>query len=262
MSNSTIVEERSPADLSPLVRCTYVARFDGDPYQLYPDGCIDLVATGDGLVVCGPETRGWSFQVAAGSTSVGLRFEPAAFTAVFGERADALLDRRIPLDGLVGSRTARVLGERLGGAPSPDHRRHLLTDFVRATQPGSWRGRCTPEPTAGALVTAPPGIDIADIARELGVSRRQLHRVAVRTLGYGPSMVRRVMRTQRALAAMRSAVPMTLAEIAVVSGFADQSHMTREFRDICATTPAVARRSRPDGGRGTDVVTPASDADR
>lgn len=83
------------------------------------------------------------------------------------------------------------------------------------------------------MTAAHPSADVADIAADVGVSRRHLHRVAVRTLGYGPSMVKRV---------------------AVVSGFSDQAHMTREFRAICATTPAIARLPRGAGGNGTDAV--------
>jgi AraC-like DNA-binding protein len=224
-------------------------------YRLFPDGCVDLTADDAGVVLCGPETSGWSFRVPTGSTSVGLRFEPGAFTALFGQTADALLNCRVRLDDVVSAKSSRILAERLACAPSPEHRRRVLVDYVRSVLDGtSPVRRVGPDPMARALIAADPSVDVADIAADVGVSRRHLHRVAVRTLGYGPSMVKRVMRTQRALAAMRSAVPMTLAEIAVVSGFSDQAHMTREFRAICATTPALARLPRAAGGNGTDAV--------
>ncbi|MFD4428948.1 helix-turn-helix domain-containing protein [Nocardia sp. NPDC058497] len=48
--------------------------------------------------------------------------------------------------------------------------------------------------------------------------------------GYGPKMLARILRFQRALAAVRAGVP--AAETAAVTGFADQAHLSREFRDL------------------------------
>jgi transcriptional regulator of acetoin/glycerol metabolism len=51
---------------------------------------------------------------------------------------------------------------------------------------------------------------------------------------------RRIMRAQELLGATKS----TLSEIALVSGFADQSHLARHFRERVGVSPAIFRRSR------------------
>ncbi|MFC7644350.1 helix-turn-helix domain-containing protein [Streptosporangium lutulentum] len=68
------------------------------------------------------------------------------------------------------------------------------------------------------------------MAWELGLGERQLHRRSLRSFGYGPKMLQRVVRFQRALRLARLGV--TPAEVAVASGYADQAHLANEVRRL------------------------------
>ncbi|MBC7795196.1 MAG: helix-turn-helix domain-containing protein [Clostridia bacterium] len=80
------------------------------------------------------------------------------------------------------------------------------------------------------------GIRMASLAAAIGVTPRTLHRDFVEHVGLGPKQLARVLRFRYALA-LRGA----LVDDALASGFAEQAHMTREFRALGATIPGRSR---------------------
>ncbi len=76
---------------------------------------------------------------------------------------------------------------------------------------------------------------------QLGVSRYQLFRAFKRAYGLTPEDFRRQLRVERARALLARSE--TLAAIAADAGFADQSHMTREFYRLLGLTPGAYRRA-------------------
>ncbi|MFD0886505.1 helix-turn-helix domain-containing protein, partial [Streptosporangium algeriense] len=61
-----------------------------------------------------------------------------------------------------------------------------------------------------------------------------LHRRSLRAFGYGPKTLQRVVRFQRALRLARRGT--ALAEVALASGYADQSHMANEVRRLAGVS--------------------------
>ncbi|MYQ31412.1 helix-turn-helix domain-containing protein, partial [Streptomyces sp. SID4956] len=88
-----------------------------------------------------------------------------------------------------------------------------------------------PDPLLTRLVTAlDAGRPVAGTADELGLGARQLHRRSLTAFGYGPKTLARILRMRRALALARAGVP--FAETAVLAGYADQPHLSREVRRL------------------------------
>jgi AraC-like DNA-binding protein len=85
---------------------------------------------------------------------------------------------------------------------------------------------------ADALVT------IADIATELNVSPRHLQRRFVAEVGVSPKRLERLARFARAWRQAVMGPPLTWADLALANGYADQSHLVREFRTFGARPPA------------------------
>jgi transcriptional regulator GlxA family with amidase domain len=77
------------------------------------------------------------------------------------------------------------------------------------------------------------------LADQLGWSARRLHRRFFAACGYGPKMLQRILRLQRAIRLARAGThpAMGLAGLAREAGFADQAHMTRDFRALTGLTP-------------------------
>ncbi|MBG0828642.1 helix-turn-helix transcriptional regulator [Planomonospora sp. ID67723] len=219
-----------------------------------PDGCVDLIWGPGGLHVAGPDTGPMPVRLSPGDRYAGVRFRPGAVGEVFGVPLDALRDQRVPLSDLgrlpgltvgetaagaaISRRTVRgslVDGVTTAGTVTAETLQEALAVRLRAT-PG-------PDPAASAIAGAlRSGRSAGEVAWELGLSERQLHRRCLRAFGYGPKVLQRVVRFQRALRLARRGL--TLAEVALASGYADQSHMANEVRRL-AGVPMGRLVSRP-----------------
>jgi AraC-like DNA-binding protein len=91
-------------------------------------------------------------------------------------------------------------------------------------------------------------VPIGAIAAELGWSHRRLIARFREHIGLAPKTVARVLRFDRAVAALRSPAPRGLAEIALQCGYFDQAHLNRDFRELAGTTPTAFIGAALDSG--------------
>ena len=83
-----------------------------------------------------------------------------------------------------------------------------------------------------------PAATVDDLCARLGWSPREVRRRFTAALGFGPKVMQRMLRFQRVLTEVRYArTVMKLSQVAAVAGYADQAHMTREFRALARATP-------------------------
>ncbi|MGH7922523.1 MAG: helix-turn-helix domain-containing protein, partial [Candidatus Dormibacteraceae bacterium] len=174
------------------------------------------------LIVAGPDTRA-TLSEATGRRTVGLRFAPGVGPAVFRVGAHELRDRRLPLDELWNPADVRRLTERLAAGAEPAA---LLEAAAHDRVRSGLRDPASPwvaeQLSAGRAVT--------EIARRLGITERHLHRRSLDAFGYGPKMLQRVLRLQRALALVRGGTPAAIA--ALDAGYADQTHLAHDVRAL------------------------------
>jgi AraC-like DNA-binding protein len=198
--------------------------------RVLPDGCTDLLWWGGALVVAGPDTRAHLFERQAGVRVTGLRFAPGTGPLVFGVPAHELRDQRVPLSALWPERAVRVLEEQAASRTDPGHALEGIALERLKEAPAA-------RPLAPAVVELlAQGRGVREVARAAGLSERQLHRRCRDAFGYGPKVLARVLRLQRALGTARRAVP--LAQAALEAGYADQAHLTREVRALAGVPPA------------------------
>ncbi|MCD4536505.1 helix-turn-helix transcriptional regulator [Nocardioides sp. cx-169] len=100
-----------------------------------------------------------------------------------------------------------------------------------------------------ALARLARGAAVADVAEEVGYSRRHLRNLVVAETGLSPKEYQRVARFEtsrdQVLAAARRGG--TLAEVAANCGYADQSHLAREWRELAGCAPTTwLREEFPD----------------
>ncbi|MGY0501021.1 helix-turn-helix domain-containing protein [Nocardia sp. FBN12] len=194
------------------------------PVTVFPDGCMDLIWTEGTLMVAGPDDRAFRAPTARASEFAGIRFAPGTAPTLLGIPAVELLNQRVDLAEIAPSRTTRALVDQVDNAP----------DRVAALEAIALRFAAENGPADPALTAVvdslSAGATVAETAAETGMSARMLHRRSLSAFGYGPKMLARVLRFQRALGAVRTGVP--AARIAATTGFADQAHLSREFRDL------------------------------
>ena len=197
----------------------------GEQVRVVPDGCMDLLWMGGVLAVAGPDTVAHVGESTAGESITGLRFAPGTAVSVLGVPAWELRDRRVALDGLWPDRVVRELTERVGTAADPGAELEAVAAaWRRGVEPDRDRVR------AGVLDGLRRRVRVAELADELGLSDRQLRRRCLELFGYGPKVLDRVLRLDRALAAARGGAPFAL--VAADAGYADQPHLAREVRAL------------------------------
>jgi AraC-like DNA-binding protein len=227
-----------PDELSPVLVCSWTAEPTGR-HRLVPDGCVDIVCLSSGRVVlCGPETTAWTFELPSGTTAVGARFRPGAAAHLFDLDASTIRNTVVPFGNAVGSEAADHLATVLGNAAMPEARRSTLEDWL-----GGRIASCetrTDEFADAVLeyLVARPRATPVELGAPFGLTARQVHRRSLRLFGYGTSVLARLIRFQRFLA-LRQASPMStrLASLAIEVGFADQAHLTRDCRSITGMSP-------------------------
>jgi AraC-like DNA-binding protein len=111
----------------------------------------------------------------------------------------------------------------------------LLLQRLAATAP--------PDPVVAHVVAAlfasvPPTVET--LAHEVGWSRQHLRRVVRNHVGVGPMTLARVARLQRAVDLLQRGGGRRLSRVAMCSGYFDQAHMNRDFRELAGVTPREA----------------------
>jgi AraC-like DNA-binding protein len=199
-------------------------------HLIVPDGCVDLVWGPHGPHVAGPDTGPMFTQMSAGDTYVGVRFLPGAVGGALGLPVEELRDQRVPVADLPRADALRRMIEEGPGASRSDLQRRMLAAVVERLHATS-----APDPAAPHVAAAlRAGRTVSEVARELGLSERQLHRRSLASFGYSPKTLQRIVRFQRALRLARAGRP--LAEVAVDSGYADQAHLANDVRRLSGVT--------------------------
>lgn len=145
---------------------------------------------------------------------------------------------------------ARSWSDRLADAPNWDARFDLLDAFFRArfAEPSDIPAgvRCAWHRLRASGGRAPIGAIVQDV----GWSQRHLVDRFRHELGIAPKVFARILRFGGVVRALKGAPgPLSLADLAVASGYYDQSHLNRDVREFAGTTPAVLAASLlPDGG--------------
>jgi AraC-like DNA-binding protein len=162
-----------------------------------------------------------------------------------GEIGDVLTD---PVD-LFGALARETVG-RLMESNSEEARLALLEAALSQRLANARR---PPPPdlafAAGRLQASGGRLSVAALANEIGCSRKHLTVRFSREFGMTPKLLGRVLRFDRALCLARRGGALGLAELADACGYADQAHLTRDFREFVDAPPAAfMRRVLPDDG--------------
>lgn len=166
---------------------------------------------------------------------VSIQLDPLGARRLLGRPASALRDGVVELQELVPD--GRWLAERLHDAPSWSARFAALEAALVAALDDV----VDPPPEvarAWHLIRTGRVTRVGAIADEVGWSRRHLSERFRDALGVTPVEALRVTRLDHAIDLLRQRRA-GLAEVAATAGFADQSHLNREFRDLAGCTPTA-----------------------
>lgn len=196
------------------------------------------------LVITGVHGRAWRRTIHGRGRAFGIRLRPAGLSMLSDLTPAEVADATVPL-------TAEL-----------DPRLHGLMQGVAAHADPAERARAA-DAAIGELLAerapTPAGLlanDVLDevrqrvhhrdgpsLAERFGCSERTIQRACIETLGHGPKWLSRRIRLQEVALALATRPADDLAAIAADLGYADQSHLARDFRAVTGVTPGAYRRA-------------------
>lgn len=228
------------ASLREHVRCLWIndlSESRSETLQVVPDGCVDVVWTGEALCVAGPDTRPVLASLPRGATVLGVRFHPGAASAWLHEPLDGIVNLRIPLAEFWRDDARRFLDRTAEGRSAKELAAELEDLLVIRLA-----GVAPSDPRIAFLRRAagdncmPAGVGLNLLAAHVGLSERTLRRRCLDAFGYGFKTLERVLRFQRFFRLAAHPEKHKLADMAADAGYADQAHLTREVQRMTATT--------------------------
>ena len=177
-----------------------------------------------------------SFTGEAGVAAIRLR--PAAARALLRCSIADLTGRIVDLgEVLPAGLPVQRLRARLAAAAGDDDRIAALEEWLDDLNPGA--PDAAVERAVDEILESQGCADLAAVGERATVSARSLQRRFLRDVGVPPKHFARIVRLQAALRHVRSGAP--LAEVALACGYYDQAHMTLDFRQLAAVSPAAWR---------------------
>jgi AraC-like DNA-binding protein len=255
--------ERRPA---PALR-RYVSTYTGYRYQGFepgnhqglPSRALTLIVAFDEpldlAVMPDPRLRPGRFVALAGGLhahaatirhdgnqhGVQLAVTPAGARALFGRPASELAMSVVPLGDVMGG-DADELVERLSSTPDWAGRFTVLDDVLGRVAARATADRDPPDEVAFAwdrLAATAGTAPVTSVARDAGWSRRHLAERFRTEFGLGPKTMARVFRFERARTMLQRPGAASLARVAAECGYADQAHLTREWKSLAGASPTA-----------------------
>lgn len=181
-------------------------------------------------------------------SGIQLAVHPLAARTLFGMPTSELTATVIDGRAVLGD-TAEQLRQRLLETPDWNTRFELLRDYLHRRRANAPRQTVRAEVReAWTWQSRHRGTgSIAGMARHVLLSPRQLHTVFTHEIGMGPKGVSRLMRFQHAVRQVTAPVRLEaapgdvldLARVAAECGYADQSHLSRDFRQFVGLSPTA-----------------------
>lgn len=169
---------------------------------------------------------------------VQLHLTPLGARALYGMPAGELASAVLPMDVVLGARTAELV-ERLAAGRTWADRFAVLDHALSAqlTAPGEIRAE------VGfawqRLLDSRGAASVSALAADTGWSRRHLTEQFRIEFGLPPKALAKVLRFERAKAVLVRPGRPPLARVAAECGYADQAHLARDWRALAGSSPSA-----------------------
>lgn len=179
--------------------------------------------------------------------AVAAMTRPGGLGAFIAAPAAAYTDRVVPLGQATGVAEAALVAQ-ITREPDEAARVGLLAAALEQAVDPERAGPARQVAAAAGLAEANRAVRrLGDLSDLTGLGPRTLQRMFLRYAGVSPMWVIRRYRLLDAAEAVRAGTPVSWAEVAAELGYADQAHLTRDFRAAIGQTPAGYASAQPRG---------------
>jgi AraC-like DNA-binding protein len=200
--------------------------------RVLPDGAMDLIvfdSAGSRQAIFAGPSRGYTLvPIEAGARLFGARLQPGIGGRIVGAPAASLVDADVPLEAIDPAAARRI------GSADPEEIEALILETIEAWSRRR-KGTDRDARVARAIAELRSGATIAGTADRIGVDARTLHRDFAALVGPSPKHFARIARMHRALRIAERHAPI---EVALLAGYADQAHYTRELVELAGLRPS------------------------
>lgn len=260
-------EEARPIDaLAGYVKCFWTLETDPrtdpeprlesglpDKERILPDGCMEIVFNlaepfvqhhlddtnerQPRILLVGQMRRHILIQPTGKVRLLGVRFWPGGAYPFLRFPQDEITDQIIDLDSAWG-RTAREIEARIQEARSRDDQLRAVETQLLAVLNRFRTNRENFSAIVAPILRTGGRLPIDTLAKNAGLSRRQLDRLFNTRVGLPPKLLSRVVRFQMVFAALeRDDISRRWAGLAVECGYSDQPHLIKDFKAFAGVEP-------------------------
>ena len=211
---------------------------------MLPDGCAEWVVhleggfSGQAGCLFVGQTDEFTLLHPQGRLAVfGVRFHPCGAWAFSGIPQYLTAGRIVPLDEVWGA-AARHWEERVRNAADTRLRIAASETVLRGWE----RAGDIRTGAAVGLLLQQPGASVDSVAAQVGLSRRQLERRFRDEVGLAPKRLAALFRFHAALEFRATRPQWNWGRIAMECGYADQAHLTGDFRRFSGKPPVLRQR--------------------
>lgn len=246
-------EFKPHALLVPYIECYWKADAERPPFReeesLIPDGTIELmfnfgddyvqVRNGERVAVKGSHIIGIrkkTLRISQSSSQhiFSVRFRVGGTYPFFGVPMHLFANRFWDMHDLLGG-AYRELEEQLYEAD--DDTRIRLADRYFLAKLFGRDSRISLAATCSNWMLEHPHLSIADACRAFGTNYKTLERHFSTVIGLTPNELLKIRRFNKVILEMYNCRNKTLTAAAYASGYYDQSHFIREFKQLSGLTP-------------------------
>ena len=232
-----ICEEYLPRpQLRPFVDCVWHSGPTLDTaFEIIPDGCVDacfvLSERRPRVQLFGTTTRTRACELEARTPYFGVRFRPGKASLFIREKIANLTDTQLDVSDFLG------LGaeEMLEAGSFVERRTRLESALTRTLSNSPNQAPHTLGLAISVIDSRHGNVRVHELAALCNLSERQLERLFLERVGIMPKLYMRIRRFRSVLNLLEDPVSPErprLADVAASYGYADQSHMVRDFHDF------------------------------
>jgi AraC-like DNA-binding protein len=239
---------RLPADdLAGHVDGHWIVRWDlgGETFtqEILPHPSVNLVSEPGLIAVWGIPLGRSPHHLAGSGMAVGTKFAPGAFSGFIDTPASKLNGRVVALADLFGDTGAQLEHELVRCAGNPHAHIEAVERFLRERRPAPDPRHELVMSATRAILAAPQGTTVAELADRFGVSRRTLQRLFREYVGVGPKWVLKRYRMHEAAERIAAGEVEDHASLALELGYYDQAHFIRDFSAQIGRSPRAYGRA-------------------
>src|SRR5690606_1566750 len=168
----------------------------------------------------------------------GVYFQPYALPLLFDAPAHDMANQQIEITSILGKAGA-FLEEQVLSCRNVQERVHVITRFVEERISTLDTGVKNIITAVGQLISHDENTRMQELLRAQFLSQRQFERNFKHLAGFSPKYFSRIVRFEKSIANAYDDPSLSLTDLALRSGYFDQAHMIRDYRQFAGKKPST-----------------------